>query len=268
MEKFMSDTDRKKKPAARAPSLPPRRTQAERTQATRKLILDATIHILARKGAAGLRIADVAKEAGLSIGAQLHHFPAKEDLICGAFDYVNERAMELSVQRVRFARRANNSKSVIDGIVADGSDFFFGHGFFIELALAFTKSDPQLRKAVRKSSRHSRFFIEDLWKEALCERGVPPEIASDVLALTLSIVRGFAMRRFLEDDPARRATLLRTWNDMICAYLMSRLNGAQITKIYSEPDRAREYGITEVAALPLRARASKTVKSKRAKGRS
>jgi AcrR family transcriptional regulator len=217
------------------PSTSRRRTQAERTEATRKLILDATVRILVRKGAAGLRTGEVVEEAGVSVGAQLHHFPTKRELILAAFDYVNERSVEMCRHRVKLARRAGNTESVINAIIADATDFFFGNGFFIELALAFGQADPDLRRVVRRSSRRSRFQIEAIWREMLETQGLPPEIASDILALTLSMVRGFAMRRFIEDDPARRAHLVKIWRDMIRAYLGTRLDEKQFSGIFVEP---------------------------------
>src|SRR5258705_366549 len=74
----MSNTDRTRRKvtrrstvdeAAKNPSTSRRRTQAERSETTRKLILDATIRILVRKGAAGLRTGEVVKEAGASAGS-------------------------------------------------------------------------------------------------------------------------------------------------------------------------------------------------------
>src|SRR3981189_1004126 len=114
----MSNTDRMRRKAtrhetidegARKPSTSRRRTQAERTEepteAPRKLILDATVRILVRKGAAGLRTGEVVEEAGVSVGAQLHHFPTKRELILAALDYVNARSVEMCRQRVKLARR-------------------------------------------------------------------------------------------------------------------------------------------------------------------
>jgi AcrR family transcriptional regulator len=240
----MSNTDRMRRKAARNSPVDeavknspasPRRTQAERSEATRKLILDATIRIMVRKGAAGLRTGEVVEEAGVSVGAQLHHFPTKLKLILAAFDYVNERSVEMCRQRVKLAQRAGNTESVINAIIADASDFFFGNGFFIELALAFGQADLDLRRVVRRSSRRCRFLIEAIWRDALQGQGLPPDIASDILALTLSIVRGFAMRRFIEDDPARRAHLVRVWRDMIRAYLGAQLDEKQLAGIFVDP---------------------------------
>lgn len=276
----MSSTDRTRRKvirrstvdeAVKSPSTSRRRTQAERSETTRKLILDATIRILVRKGAAGLRTGEVVKEAGVSVGAQLHHFPTKRALILAAFDYVNERSVEMCRQRVKLARRAGNTEAVINAIIADGTDFFFGNGFFIELALAFGQADLDLRRVVRRSSRRSRFLIEAIWREMLEKQGLPSEIAGDILALTLSMVRGFAMRRFIEDDPARRTHLVKVWRDMIRAYLSSRLDEKQFAGIFVEPviaDRpAAAATVPTTAWLPLEGASEKSRPRKRARKR-
>jgi AcrR family transcriptional regulator len=276
----MSNTDRIRRKAsrhetidegARKPSSSRRRTQAERTEATRKLILDATVRILVRKGAAGLRTGEVVEEAGVSVGAQLHHFPTKRELILAAFDYVNERSVEMCRHRVKLARRAGNTESVINAIIADATDFFFGNGFFIELALAFGQADLDLRRVVRRSSRRSRFLIEAIWREMLEKQGLPPGIASDILALTLSMVRGFAMRRFIEDDPARRAHLVKIWRDMIRAYLGTRLDEKQFAGVFVEAITAVQplavAAATTLSRLPLDGAPEKPGKRMRARKR-
>jgi len=255
----MSSTDRmrhkatrnsKVDEAAKNSSASRRRTQAERSEGTRKLILDATVRIMVRKGAAGLRTGEVVAEAGVSVGAQLHHFPTKRELILAAFDYVNERSVEMCRQRVKLAKRAGNSESVINAIIADATDFFFGNGFFIEVALAHGQADVELRRVVRRSSRRSRFRAEAIWREALQGQGLPPDIAGDILALTLSIVRGFAMRRFIEDDPARRTHLVRVWRDMIRAYLGAQLDENQLARIFPEPIAGDRPPATAIAIAP------------------
>ena len=276
----MSNTDRTRRKVTRRstvdelaknPSTSRRRTQAERSETTRKLILDATIRILVRKGAAGLRTGEVVKEAGVSVGAQLHHFPTKRELILAAFDYVNERSVEMCRQRVKLARRAGSTEAVINAIIADGTDFFFGNGFFIELALAFGQADLDLRRVVRRTSRRSRFLIEAIWREMLERQGLSPEIASDILALTLSMVRGFAMRRFIEDDPARRAHLVKVWRDMIRAYLGARLDEKRFAGGSVEPvigDRpAPTATVTTPAWLPLDGASERPRARKRARKR-
>lgn len=59
-------------------------TQPQRKAARpvrRQQLIDSTIAVLARKGYAGLTVADVAKEAGLSAGIVIFHFNSKDELL-------------------------------------------------------------------------------------------------------------------------------------------------------------------------------------------
>ena len=58
-----------------------RRTQAERSAATRDVLLQATIRCLFEHGYGATTTILVAEEAGLSRGAMLHQFPSKADLM-------------------------------------------------------------------------------------------------------------------------------------------------------------------------------------------
>lgn len=58
-----------------------RRTQQQRSELTRRRILDATFELLKEKGVSGFRIADVALRAGVSRGALVHHFRSKDALV-------------------------------------------------------------------------------------------------------------------------------------------------------------------------------------------
>jgi AcrR family transcriptional regulator len=69
---------------------PARRTHAERSATTRTALLDATIECLAELGYSGTTTAEVVRRAGLSRGAQVHHFPTKALLIAAALDHLLE----------------------------------------------------------------------------------------------------------------------------------------------------------------------------------
>src|SRR5438045_9398121 len=69
------------KPSAKQPR---RRTQAERTASTRAALLDATIDCLVEYGYAHLTTTRVVERAGVSRGAQVHHFPTKAELVSEA----------------------------------------------------------------------------------------------------------------------------------------------------------------------------------------
>jgi AcrR family transcriptional regulator len=71
-----------------APPAPRRRSQAERSETTRGALLDATIACLAEQGYSRTTTRAVARRAGVTPGALLHHFPAKGDLLGATMQYV------------------------------------------------------------------------------------------------------------------------------------------------------------------------------------
>jgi TetR/AcrR family transcriptional repressor of bet genes len=54
----------------------------------RQQLIEATVEILARKGYASLTIADVARQAGLSVGIISFHFEGKEKLLAACLRYL------------------------------------------------------------------------------------------------------------------------------------------------------------------------------------
>jgi AcrR family transcriptional regulator len=68
-----------------------RRTQGERSAATRTKLLDATLECLVDLGYAGTTTIAVAERAGVSRGAQLHHFPSRAALVAAAVEHLYGR---------------------------------------------------------------------------------------------------------------------------------------------------------------------------------
>lgn len=71
-----------------------RRSQAERREETSGRAIDAAITCLYRDGYSATTTISVAKEAGISRGALLHHFPTKVDLILAVALEVVRRSQE------------------------------------------------------------------------------------------------------------------------------------------------------------------------------
>src|SRR5205807_2663870 len=62
----------------------------ERTAIMRERLLEATIDCLAERGYAGMTTVEVARRAGVSRGAQLHHFRTREELVTAAMQHCHE----------------------------------------------------------------------------------------------------------------------------------------------------------------------------------
>ena len=200
-----------------------RRTQAERTEATRRRILDAAVDVLARQGYAGFRTADVARIAGVSRGAQTHHFPSKDELVVAVVDHVFRRAAEVGKKR---AHRVHSVDEAIRALIDDSQEFFFSELFLVALDLAIQgRAGSGPAAAVGAISAASRLPVEASWLEALVETGVPASVAEDLLWLTISIVRGLALRRLWQYDPPRFKRLFKLWREMVARYLDAESKG-------------------------------------------
>jgi AcrR family transcriptional regulator len=70
------------------PSDRPRRTQQERRDGTRRLLIEATVACLCDRGYGGTTTLEVERRAGVSRGARIHHFPTKAALLASAVDHL------------------------------------------------------------------------------------------------------------------------------------------------------------------------------------
>jgi AcrR family transcriptional regulator len=197
-----------------------RRTQAERSEATQTRILKAAANLIRRRGYAHFRTAEVAKEAGLSRGAQLHHFPTKDSLVVATLEYVFEQAQILSRRR---AAAVNRPRDLIEAVIEDAREFFFSEHFMVAIDIVLSTSTNQsVRKQILDISRKARRPAEAAWAEALAANGVPGQLASDIVALTLSLVRGMALRTLWDNDPKWFDELFSLWRQMIKVFLSDR----------------------------------------------
>ena len=197
---------------ARRPSARPRRTQAERTHETRTRILDAAVQILHRKGYAEFRTADVAEAAGVSRGAQLHHFATKEKLVFATMEHVFNQVKETSERRARALRTGEDT---LERIISDAREFFFSRSFFIALDIGTSITNARLRRKHLAMVRVARLSAEQAWLDALVAAGLPEKTADDVLWLTLALVRGLAVRMLWQNDPEHFDRLLALWRTIV-----------------------------------------------------
>src|ERR1700752_5195768 len=77
-----------------------RRTRAERTAAMRTRLLDATIECLVTYGYAGTTTPRVAELAGVTRGAQIHHFRSKEDLVVAAIEHLAQQRAQGAIREL------------------------------------------------------------------------------------------------------------------------------------------------------------------------
>jgi AcrR family transcriptional regulator len=199
----------------------PRRTQEQRSSETRTRLARAAFEQIDEFGYAQFRTAAVAKSAGVSQGGQLHHFPTKEDLAFAAIEYAYEQVAEHTQAHFdRFDAATPNSVDALRAIVADSMDFYFSSAFEVGVDVVKGASgNPDLRRRIADVSRRNRDFAERGWLARLVAHGWSPSDAQDIIDLTTSLVRGFAIRKWIQRDSGQFDRLLDRWVEIIHAAL-------------------------------------------------
>jgi AcrR family transcriptional regulator len=90
-----------------------RRTQAERSAAMRTRLLDATIECLVTYGYAGTTTPRVAARAGVTRGAQIHHFRSKEDLVVAAIEHLAQQRAQGAIREIGHVEASSDPVSMV-----------------------------------------------------------------------------------------------------------------------------------------------------------
>lgn len=170
-------------------------TQAERSAATCERLLEATIDCLIERGYRATSTPEVCRRAGVSRGAQLHHYPAKEDLVAGAVEHLFARRLaEIEARLLSEPGRDPRRTAAHLWSIYTGPTFYA----WLELLVA-ARTEPKLRRRVAALDRR---FVKRA--ERLCRSFLLPDASEAELRATtrliLAIFDGLATHRILTDD--------------------------------------------------------------------
>lgn len=202
--------------------------QAERSARMQRRLAQAAYEVIRDGGYVHFRTAAVARAAGVSQGAQLHHFPTKNSLAEAAIEYAWSQSTEDSLARIH---AYDGDQDILAALMADSQAFFFSDYFRVALDILMAGGNElALRDALVASTLRHRSRVERLWLEKLVEYGWKLPDAEDVLALSMSVARGFAVRALVE--PGRERF------DRLCARWVAILEAAGL----ASPARTRRLG--------------------------
>jgi AcrR family transcriptional regulator len=185
----------------------PRKEQA-RSRVTRQRLMEACVECLVEFGWAGTTTTVVAARAGVSRGAQLHHYPTRAELVVAAVRHVGRvRAAEI-VEAARELPPGGRRTEAVLGLLAD----FYGGPLFaaaLELWVA-ARTDAQLRAVVAPLEAQLGRETHKVAVQMLGVREGRPGVRELVQA-TLDLLRGLGLAGVLSDDRERRQRILRQW---------------------------------------------------------
>lgn len=186
----------------------PRLTQQERTERTRELLLDATIDCLVELGYARTSTNEICRRAGVSRGAQQHHFATKAELMAHAVEHLVNKLI---------ARMSSGDHTTLPGPdrIGEGIEMLW-RGYSGELSTAVMelwvagRTDPELQKAMQPIDKALARKTTELFREMLGDQA-PADRPDLPLWLTVNLIRGLALDSMLGGDPQRRKQLLDEW---------------------------------------------------------
>ncbi|MGH1469746.1 MAG: TetR/AcrR family transcriptional regulator [Cellvibrionaceae bacterium] len=181
-------------------TLPEKITNVERSAATRKKVLKATISCLNDLGYEGTTVIKVALEAGVSRGAAQHQFPSKTDLIIAAAEFIVESQSKM---RETMWDSLISEKESLSAIV-DFSWSLQSHPdniALLEIMMA-TRNNVDLRTRFAPFFEHFiqlRYFGAEKITQAIGGKEVDPELVA-LLRLHFSVMRGLALDALVTTD--------------------------------------------------------------------
>ena len=189
----------------------------------RARLLEATVDCLVEHGWSGTSTTLVSQRAGVSRGAQLHHFPTKNDLVLAAVEHVT-LAREHDMVVLAQTRTAERGRT--RAVLAALAELYTGPLFTAahELWVA-ARTDPALREAVIDlESRVGR----DAHRRTVASLGIDDAAPGnrELVQATLDLVRGLGLANTLTDDTGRRERILDRWADVLDAELVRPDQGA------------------------------------------
>jgi AcrR family transcriptional regulator len=198
---------------------PVRRTQAERTAAMRTRLLDATVECLVTYGYAGTTTHRVSEVAGVTRGAQVHHFPSREALVVAAIEHLAEQRTQAAIRELgRVQDTPDPIAKALDYLWESHQGPIFAAT--MELWIA-ARTDPVLAEQVQRVEPIVNGALIAAIAQMLPEQAAQRELR-DIVYTAMDALRGILVASFADPDPQRAR---RRW-DRVCIHLRAMLAGA------------------------------------------
>ncbi len=173
----------------------------------RRRLMEATVECLAELGWAGTSTTVVSRRAGVSRGAQLHHFPTKHELVVAAVEYIAARRRENLDVGLDTLPEDGRTRAVLDLL----AEQYISPVFYAALELwVAARTDPDLHERVEPLERRFGRAIHEYALRLLQVDGARGR-NRELVQATLDLLRGLALAETLSDDSKRRAAILDAW---------------------------------------------------------
>lgn len=187
--------------------------QTQRTAIMRYRLSKAAFEVIKDVGFANFRTSAVSKQAGVSQGAQLHHYPTKNDLTLAAMQYAYEQSNSIFNRNIAAFRPDDDP---VDAAMKDAEDFFMSDYFMVALDILMAGGkNEELRGQQIELAVTSRSLVEKAWIDRLVDLGWDKELAEDILNISFCLVRGYVVKMLISENPKQYRRLVQRWKSMV-----------------------------------------------------
>jgi AcrR family transcriptional regulator len=191
-----------------------RQTQVERTEKMRARLLKATLEVVVEEGWGQASTQKICARAGVSRGAQTHHFPTKTDLLLAAISEIlraHQRELDKPVKN-----RASDEQKLekLFSLLWDAClDNLFMESWMEAMTAA--RTDTNLKAAIAPMDKRGIQSIRNLTQQFDEEYSEHRKLAADLIELTIYLLRGMVIQRGAHDSEKQHKRLFNLWKQLI-----------------------------------------------------
>lgn len=197
-----------------------RQTQVERTEKMRARLLKATLEVVVEEGWGQASTQRICARAGVSRGAQTHHFHTKTDLLLAAISEIlraHQRELDKPVKN-----RASDEQKLekLFSLLWDAClDNLFMESWMEAMTAA--RTDTSLKTAIAPMDKRGIQSIRNLAQQFDEDYSEHRKLAADLIELTIYLLRGMVIQRGVHDSEKQHKRLFNLWKQLVKAKLDS-----------------------------------------------
>lgn len=189
------------------------RQQQARSVTTRERLVQATLSEIFEVGYHAATTQEIARRAGVSRGALLHHFPMRADIVLAGM----EALLDDGTRQIKaVATELRDGHVTLPDFVEFLWSLFSGRFFYLSLEMITeARHDGDLRERMIPVVKRFHAALDEIWLPFCDPARRPPRQAQIVLNLTVCLMRGMGAQTVLRPEPGYYRDLVDSWKALL-----------------------------------------------------
>ena len=209
------------------------RSQQKRSVSTIAELKSATVALIAERGYASITTNEIARRAGVSRGALLHHYPHKINLIVdAATDVWRDAAVHVRRLSEALCKSADNVDAFVDGM--------WNHVFREEVVkmsidlVSAAQADVALRARIEPSLRQMFDSYGEIANQAFAGSGMSQDERLNLVSFATCAICGLRVQNIMAPSPDMTRAVLRELKGYIRSSLECGVTGRELASVQGE----------------------------------